>query len=366
MSQLTLRRLAGLVAVVALAAGCNGSGGASQSDDPMTTAPNSGPPASTDAGPPPWDDAAIAELTTFAEETGSNCLLVQRNGEIVHEAYFNGTTPETQQEIFSASKSVASTLVGIAQKEGHLQIDEPASTYITEWKGTDSEDVTIRQLLSNVSGRFQDIQTDYLRMAIQEPDKTAFSVGLDQQHEPGTFWEYNNAAIQTLEAVLERATGEDMEHFARTRLFDPLGMRSTIRRDIAGNPLTFMGVQASCRDLASFGQLALQRGEWNGELLVEDGWFEQAASPSSDLNNAYGFLWWLNRPGLVKMPIIGESQGPIWPSAPQDVFAALGLGGQTVLVLPDEQTVVVRLATGQGGVQGQGDFVEDTARILLG
>lgn len=355
---------AAILAALALVAGaCSESGGAPLAEDDTTT--TSAAPTTT-LGPAPFGEAELAELTTFASDIGSNCVLVQRGGEIVHEEYFKGTGPDSRQEIFSASKSVTSTLVGIAQKEGHLQIDEPASTYITEWKGTPSEAVTIRELLENVSGRFQDGPTDYVEMAVRAPDKTGFSIGLSQQHEPSTFWEYNNAAIQTLEAVLERATGEDMAEYARTRLFEPLGMGSTIRRDGAGNPLAFMGVQASCRDMARFGQFALQHGQWEGEWLVEEDWFDQALSPGTDLNHAYGYLWWLNRPGLIKLPAIGEREGPLWPAAPEDAFAALGLGGQIVAVFPDEQTVVVRLAGAQGGVQDQGNLVDNVATILFG
>jgi CubicO group peptidase (beta-lactamase class C family) len=313
----------------------------------------------------PLDEAALAELTRYADATGSTCLLVQRDGAIVHEAAFGGRAPDDDQEIYSATKSVTSTLVGIAQHHGHLDIGEPASTYVTEWAGTDSEDVTIRDLLANVSGRWYDAVNDYRGMAVDARDKTAFAIELAQQHPPGEVWEYNNSAIQTLEAVLERATGEDLEEYAEKHLFGPLGMSSSIVRDGAGNPLTFMGVQASCRDLANFGQLALQGGEWEGELLVDRGWFEEATSPATDLNQAYGYLWWLNRPGRVVLPVVGEIDRPLWPAAPEDAFAAAGLGGQIVAVYPSERTVVVRLATGQGGVQGQGNFVNDAARILF-
>jgi CubicO group peptidase (beta-lactamase class C family) len=315
---------------------------------------------------PPLEESALEELRRLGEDTGSTCLLVQRNGSVVHESYFEGRTPDDDEEIWSATKSIASTLVGIAQHRGHLHIDEPASTYLTEWQGTASEDVTIRDLLANASGRLYDGAMDYYEMARSAPDKTAFSIALDQQHPPGEVWEYNNSAIQTLEAVLERATGQDVEEFAKKALFEPLGMSSTIVRDATGNPLTFMGVQASCRDLAQFGQLALQRGEWEGEMLVQDDWFDQATAPATDLNQAYGFLWWLNRPGRVKLPVVGEIEGPMWRDAPEDAFAAAGLGGQTIAVYPAQDTVVVRLATGQGGVQGQGNFVNDAARILFG
>ena len=86
-----------------------------------------------------------------------------------------------------------------------LDINEPASKYITEWQGTPSESVTIRDLLANASGRFWSLNSDYNEL-IRAPDKTAYAIGLAQQAPPETTWNYNNSAIQTLDAVIKRAT----------------------------------------------------------------------------------------------------------------------------------------------------------------
>ncbi len=284
-------------------------------------------------------------LAEYAESTNSNCLAVVKDGELVDERYWNDFTPDTDQEIFSASKSVTSTLVGIAQDQGHLGIDEPASSYLTEWEGTESDGITIRNLISNDSGRYWDFATDYLEM-VGSADRTAFALGLGQQHEVGTEWVYNNSAIQTLEAVIERSTDQDMEEFAQENLFGPIGMSSTIMRDRAGNPAAFMGVQASCRDAARFGYLFMRDGWWDGEQIVSSDWVEEATSASQDLNTTYGYLWWRNSEGRRLNPITDD---PIddgsrwWPDAPLDAFAALGLGDQMVLVLPSEGIVVTRI-----------------------
>ena len=144
---------------------------------------------------------------------------------------------------------MTSTLVGIAQDQGYLSIDEPASTYLDEWVGTDSEDVTIGNLLSNDSGRYHDMATDYIELNGVE-DRTAFAIDLGQQDEPGTEWRYNNAAIQTLEAVLERATVQPVQEFAQENLCCPIGMTSELVFDAVGKPPTYIGVQAGCFDVA--------------------------------------------------------------------------------------------------------------------
>jgi CubicO group peptidase (beta-lactamase class C family) len=296
------------------------------------------------------DQAGLDELASYLDTTDSNCLVVIKDGQLVEEVYWNGTDADANQEIWSASKSVTSTLVGLAQEQGFLEIEQPASDFITEWQGTPSESVTIENLLSNDSGRYWDFETDYLKMAAGSPDRTAFAIGLDQQHDPGTHWEYNNSAIQTLEAVLERSTGQDVEDFAQENLFEPIGMTSTIGRDQSGTPATFMGVQAGCLDMARFGYLFLQHGNWDGEQVVPAEWTEQATAASQDLNQAYGYLWWRNTDGGWIAPGIAEPRDTVfWEDAPLDAYAALGLGGQIVLVLPNENMVVARAGPNSSG-----------------
>lgn len=292
------------------------------------------------------DQAVLDDLAGQAEAGGSDCLVVTRDGQIVGEWYWNGTNEDSEREAFSVTKSITSTLVGIAQEQGLLDIDQPVSDFITEWVGTPSEDVTIRNLLVNDSGRFQTAESDYVQMAIHEADKTGYAIGLEQQHEIGIVWVYNNAAIQVLEEVLERATGVDMHEYARTELFDPLGMDSSIITDEAGNTLAFMGAQMSCRDMARFGLLFLRDGEWVNEQIVPTEWVEDATSPSTDLNVGYGYLWWLLGQGDDEPMETAPGQGAI-PSTGTPAFAALGLGGQVIAVIPEHDLVVTRLGDPQ-------------------
>lgn len=295
------------------------------------------------------DPAALDAMATAAEAGGSECLVVTRDGALVGEWYWGDAGPGTEREVFSVTKSITSTLVGIAQDRGLLDVDDRASAYIEAWQGTPSEDVTIRNLVSNDSGRFHDVETDYLKMAMQEADKTAFSVGLGQQHEPGTTWVYNNAAIQTLDEVLEVATGMPTADFAEEALFEPLGMGTTMNRDASGNTLTFMGAQASCRDLARFGLLFLRGGEWDGEQVVSEAWVEEATSPSQDLNAGYGFLWWLNRTATSDVATGGAAgSDEAGAQAAEGTYAAIGLHNQLVGVYPEDGVVATRLGAGAG------------------
>jgi CubicO group peptidase (beta-lactamase class C family) len=316
---------------------------------------------------PAVDAAALDAIAADAEAAGSTCFLVTRDGEVEGPWTFGDGEP---QEVWSVTKSITSVLVGIAADDGDLELDDPASTWIPEWRGTPSEVVTVRDLLSNTSGRHWSFESDYVRL-IGAEDRTAYGIGLAQDHAPGEVWAYNNAAIQTLEAVLEGATGRDVASFAEERLFEPLGMDdTTMTKDAAGNTLTFMGAQSTCTDLAKFGQLVLD----DGAGIVSAEYLEEATgAPSSELNAAYGYLFWLNREGRIadgdRAASAGAADdevetGQYVEGAPEDVVWAIGLGNQVVQVDPGSGTVVVRLGDDPFATGEETFGPADTARVL--
>jgi CubicO group peptidase (beta-lactamase class C family) len=311
-----------------------------------------------------FDARTLDRLADEASGLGSTCFLVSRQGKVVLARYWNGGGAESPQEVFSVTKSVTSTLVGLAQADDDLSIDDAASTYIDDWRGTPSEAVTVRQLLSGVSGRFWSMDSDYHEL-IDAADRTGYAVRLHQQTDPGTTWVYNNAAVQSLDAVLRTATGTDPARFAEERLFAPLGMDHTrMTEDDSGHSTNvFFGLQSTCPDLARFGTLFAQGGRWNGRAVLPRSWVRAATGQASQsLNAAYGLLWWLNRKGPVEPPGGGEAE-QLAPGAREELFAAQGLGGQVVLVDPRSDTVVVRL----GGAEDEGSEgyqISDAARVI--
>jgi CubicO group peptidase (beta-lactamase class C family) len=299
---------------------------------------------------------ALNQIAQTAEQGKSNCLVVVRYGKIAGEWYWGGTTPSTTQDVYSMTKSVSSTLVGIAQDEGKLKVGDSASRWIPRWRGTPAAAVKVRDLLSMDSGRQWSFLTDYVSF-LHATNRTAFAVGLSQQHKPGQVWAYNNAAVQTLQPVLQGATDRSVTGFATAKLFKPLGMsRTRMTTDPAGNAQMFEGVQSTCRDMARFGVMMLGHGHWGKKQIVSSSWITRATGPSSTkLNAGYGYLWWLNHYGVLASPESATSlshalnpstkKGRIAPGAPDDLYWALGLGNQLVQVDPASQIVVVRLGT---------------------
>jgi CubicO group peptidase (beta-lactamase class C family) len=293
------------------------------------------------------DPAGLQTAAQLAEAAGSGCLVITRHGVIVGEWYWDGWAQGTQTPVFSVTKSITSALVGIAADEQLLAIDDWASDYITEWAGTESEELTVQNLLSNDSGRYWEFVNDYVTLTANS-DKTQFGIDLDQQHLPGEYWEYNNSAIQTLERVLRTATGEDVGDYARTKLFDPIGMKSSFSHDPNGNAVMYADVTASCRDLARLGYLYLRGGQWaDGVQVISADWVTESTSPSTAHNDAYGYLWWLNNEGhwiRPSAPLREEGEGPLIPEAPLGAYSARGLGSQLIGIDPETEIVFTRLA----------------------
>jgi CubicO group peptidase (beta-lactamase class C family) len=365
------------VAILGLTAACSSASKADPSTPstdapaPTTPTPSTATPRTTPAAPTvgvTWpratpasvglDATKLTQIATTAEAGNSNCLFVVRGAQVVFESYYRGKHAGDVQDIFSATKSIASILVGIAQDGRDLKVTDSASKWIPQWKGTAAQAVTVRDLLSSDSGREWSPAIDYGQL-LAASDRTAFAIGLAQTSAPGTVWAYNNSADQTLERVLEKATGEDVVTFAKERLFDPLGMtETTLTRDKSGHAQLFEGATSSCRDMARFGQLLLNDGTWGTKQIVSASWIHDAtAVSSSKLNAAYGYLFWLNHSGVIGDPLVATNladaanpkryRGRLVPDAPNSMFWALGLGNQIVQVDPGSGTVVVRLGTAQ-------------------
>jgi CubicO group peptidase (beta-lactamase class C family) len=323
---------------------------------PTTTPAPSPAPAPTTTYPgADWqreEQGSWSSLDDQLAAEGSTCLAVVKDGKLVHDAYWNGGAAGRQQRVYSIAKSLTSVLIGTFTGEDDLDLDASASAQVGEWQGSAAEAVTVRDLLAMTSGRrwSEAIDRQLIRAS---SDQTSFATGLAQDAEPGTRWVYDNAAVQTLESVLgELATGGDVVDVADERLLTPLGMTDTTwGRDATGQALTYSGMTSTCLDLARIGHLMLNDGTWDGRQVVPAGYVAEATSPSSELNAAYGLLWWTNAKGRI-VEVLRQAgfatdkdpyEGRLAPRAPADAYWAFGYGNQYVAVVPSEGVVAVRL-----------------------
>jgi CubicO group peptidase (beta-lactamase class C family) len=177
--------------------------------------------------------------------------------------------------------------------------------------------------------------------------------GLDEslrfQAPPGALWRYNNEAYHRLHPTLEAATGRSLARFSREALFAPTGMagaRWELRgdQDDAAQGPPKPGLVLTPRDMARFGLLVLARTRWASRPpLVDPAYLRAALSPSQTLNPSYGYLWWLNgRRSFLLGDDPRPRQGPIVPTAPADLVAAMGAQDQRIYVVPSLDLVVAR------------------------
>jgi len=298
-----------------------------------------------------FDEATLSEAANYAETIGSSCMAVIQDGRLIFERYWNGATPTSVHKTWSIAKSFTSTLVGIAIDRGELvSTSQRVSDYVSDWQGTDKEDITIRHLLSMTSGLEFEMVADNLFAAFVD-DQTQTAIDLSREEAPGTTWHYSNRAVQVLHRVLQAATGVDPEQYAIEHLWRPIGMnlqgepdqRTHWDRDDSGDATMYMSVFSSCRDLARLGYLYLHKGRWQDSQVISTDFVNAATSPSQALNPVYGYLWWVNG----AEPAEGSTQqmfdGTMMNFAPSDLFSAQGLGQTFIDVVPSTNTVYVHI-----------------------
>jgi CubicO group peptidase (beta-lactamase class C family) len=270
-------------------------------------------------------------------------LLVVRNGVLVVEEYFNGNFADSLNDGRSVTKSVMSTLVGVALHQGLLpslseRLDTHLSPAYLDGLAADTRAISFRDLLT-MSGGFEWHETDgtlpdnaEYNAWVLSPDPVAFVLARPIVAAPGTRFNYNSAGIHLMSVMLTSALGKPLADFAREELFQPLGI-SRQRWELFpdGTPNGGAGLRLRPRDFAKIGALWLQRGETGRTTLLDGGYvdagtssrFELVTPPTALTGCGYGYSWWTARTPY------GNG------------FFAWGFGGQFIFVVPARSLVVV-------------------------
>lgn len=302
-----------------------------------------------DSLPPQVNKAMLQKAITNAMQATSEgkpaytrAVLVVYDGKIVGEQYAPGFDKNTVMLGWSMSKSLTGALIGILVKEGKLNVNAPAP--VPEWKGTDKEAITLKELLQQTSGL--DFIEDYANpsevtnMLFKEGDMAAYTAHLPLKDKPGSVFYYSSGNSNILSRIIRQTVGEQQyAAFPYQALFHKIGMYSALLEPDASG--TFIGSSysyATARDFARFGLLYYNKGVWNGEQILPTQWVQQSITPSSaDPLKQYGYQFWLN--GFSETnPAQRE-----YPDVPSDLFYASGYGGQHVYIIPSKKLVVVRM-----------------------
>lgn len=272
-------------------------------------------------------------------ENGLYAVLVAKRGLLVGEAYYSDKKASDLLHLRSVTKTLVSTLIGIAIAERKIQsIDQPISDFLRADYGSllnNKGDITIRHLLTMSSGISWDESqlsgyTDWESSA----DPTRYVLERNLLHTPGLQYNYNSGTSHLLSVILTKATGVSTESYARAKLFTPLGISRwnwPALRDGFTNGAA--GLQLTARDLTKLAVLWQQQGRWQQQQLIPASYMLTAAESQRNLRanvgglnlTGYGFLWWL-----------GADNG-------RALQLAWGYGGQFALTLPAQEVTVLVL-----------------------
>jgi CubicO group peptidase (beta-lactamase class C family) len=290
------------------------------------------------------DSAALANLVDYGASHSFDSLLVVRHGRMVTEAYYAPYTADIPHNLFSSTKAVTGTLLGMVYKDGLLdRLDHPVLDFFTNRQIADVDDrkkaISVQNLLDMTSGLdwdqgFEGGKQQTMQDMYRASNLVQFILDRPMAHSPGEVFNYSNGDPDLVSAIITRLTGKLAEDYARERLFDPLGIVDWHwERDPQGLTKGAEMLYLLPRDMAKLGYLYLRHGEWEGRRLLPRGWADilnhaTVKTHASDYpNESYSDFFW------------------IFPD--KRVYRMDGKNGQLIMVFPDLDVVVVTTARKQ-------------------
>ena len=285
-------------------------------------------------------EAADKQLKTL------HSFMLVRHGHVVAECWWKPQSAETPHVMHSLSKSFTSTAIGLAIEEGKLSLDDEVLKFFPEdapadpsknLKAMRMRDLMIMSTGHNVEAKIRDAK---------DTPWTKFFLAHPVPYKPGTHFMYNTPATYMQSAIVQKVTGKTVLEYLRPRLFEPLGITDP-QWGTSPQGINFGGFGLFIRteDIAKFGQLYLQGGQWDGRQLVPASWVAQAtarqtsngSNPASDWDQGYGFQFWRCR---------------------HNAFRGDGANGQYCIVMP-EQDAVIAITAQLSNMQQPLDLVWD-------
>jgi CubicO group peptidase (beta-lactamase class C family) len=280
------------------------------------------------------DSQKLEELiaTIQARDIAIHSFLIIRNGYIVSETYFGSYQQDTKHDLQSVGRSWTSALIGIAIDKGYIAgVDQRIVDFFPSRTFANLDDrkeaITLEDVLTMRTG-LEWVEVDGAFEAMQKsPDWLQYILDKPMVEPPGTRWNYCSICSHILTSVLQETTDINPRNFAEQNLFKPLGIPGVAWiADPAGIPLGAGGFRLTPRDMAKLGYLYLQDGQWDGQQIVSSAWVEKSTRTYAVVNEDLGYAYhWITVPGM-------------------DGYAALGGGGQIILVIPKYELVIVTTA----------------------
>jgi CubicO group peptidase (beta-lactamase class C family) len=276
-----------------------------------------------------WNENAVQPLKDYLIDKNTKSFMILVNGRIVMEEYFDGHGIDATWQWNSAGKTLVTTTTGIAEQEGLLKIENKVSNYLGEgWTSETLEKenlITTWHLLNMTSG-------------LSDENELVLKSNLTYLADAGTRWSYHNVFHKLMDVVTE-ASNEEFASYFNAKLATKIGMEGFWNYGVI-----FKIYHSTTRSMARFGLLALNKGKWLDEQIVNESFFNASISTSQSINPAYGYLWWLNGKTSYMLPG-GQTvyDGTLVPSAPADMYSAMGAEDQRIYIVPSKKMVIIRM-----------------------
>ena len=270
-------------------------------------------------------------------------LLILKDGKIAYEDYELGNNEKSHWVSWSVVKSVSSTLVGAAIKDGYIGgLDDPVTKYLPEIAGGAYDGVTVRNVLQMASGvKWDETYTDpksdrrhMLNLQIEQKPGAIikFMSSLPRAGAPGTIWNYSTGETHVVGALVHAAVKRPLAQYLSEKIWSKFGMETDATwwlESPDGMEVGGSGLSATLRDYGRFGLFVAEGGKANGQQVVPQGWYSEAGSSKNVGGKTvdYGYMWWT----------FGDSASPVHRGA----FQAEGIFGQFIYINPREHVVTV-------------------------
>jgi len=287
-----------------------------------------------------WNEAELAKLLEWLPTQNTRAFIILKDGKIVVEEYWGnrltglGTMDQNSFWYWaSAGKTLTAALIGIAQEEKLLSINDRTDKYLgpgwTSLTSGQERDIKLIHQLTMTTG---------LDDRVENLDDTS-PESLKYLAKPGSRWSYHNAAYTLLENVVMKASGKTYQAYFEEKIGKKIGMKGLWQQTGLNNVY-----YSDARSFARFGLLLLANGNWRGSKVWSGDYFTSLSNSSQKLNLSYGYLTWLNGKSSYMVP--GPQTvfpGMLIPQAPADMYQAMGKNGQFLMVIPSQNMVIIRM-----------------------
>jgi len=283
------------------------------------------------------------DLDDYLELNRVAGLLVLKDGRVKLEKYRFGNSERTRWMSMSIAKSITSTLVGAALKQGYItSLSDPVTHYVPSLRGSAYDGVSVRDVLMMSSGvRWDETYTDprsdrrrLLEAQISQIPGSAMAVmtTLPRAAAPGTVNNYNTGETLVASEIVRSAVGQPLASYLSERIWSRFGMEADAKWWLDsndGHEIGGSGFSATLRDYGRFGLFLLNGGMAGGEAILPDWWTREATSPKILRGGTplrYGYLWWTGSTAASQRDV---------------AYAAEGIFGQSIYINPAARVVIV-------------------------